>query len=288
MTASKTKHIDFYHPTLNSDTYNFSFLLRTLIDKYGSDGKTVPIADGENLVVSARTTDGMIIICAQALKSDELPKVANESDGKDERNLEVPSGKSLSYKNIFIYSTSSNLLVTTNLSACPRVGKLKMFLKILGKEEGIITKDSDLAFLRIMDRGLVERLKQAKSITMAQFTSKEYYGGDSIDERNFEKYKEFLAGKNFEKTTKLRGKKGENIKNIVQFILDDIIGNHDMPDLFSIRMNIDGEPIDFQRYYKKYPLDVQMDRNNHKYVDYVDLEKRLIEAMNSYRESYEN
>lgn len=96
------------------------------------------------------------------------------------------------------------------------------------------------------------------------------------------KYEDFLAGKNFDKTTKLKSKNGENIKSIVQFILDDIVGNNDMPDSFDIKMNIDGEEVDFQRYYKRHNIEVLMDQENQKYVDYRDLEDKLINVLQSY------
>lgn len=282
MPTSKTKNFYFYRPTLNRDNYTFPDLLNAVIEQ-GTNGKIVTIGE-ERMVVNAYRNGEPAIICVQYLKSDELPKVANESDGKDEQNLEVPQGKSLSYKNIFAYDDQQNLLITAHLHACPQIGRLKMCLREIGKEAGILSKNSDLTFSHIMDRGLVDKIKQAKTITTAEFTSRDYYSGEMIKEKNLLKYEDFLAGKNFDKITKLKSKNGENIKSIVQFVLDDIVGNNDMPDSFDIKMNIDGEEVDFQRYYKRHNIEVLMDQENQKYVNYKDLEDKLINALRSYGE----
>ena len=52
-------------------------------------------------------------------------------------------------------------------------------------------------------------------------------------------------------------------------------------------MNIDGEDVDFQRYYKRHNIEVLMDQENQKYVDYIDLEDKLINALQSY-DKHEN
>lgn len=280
MSVSKTKNFYFYHPTLNKDDYTFSDLLNFIIEQ-GTNGKIVTIGE-ERMIVNAYHNGKFVVIYVQYLKSDELPKVANESDGKDEQNLKVPQGKSLSYKNVFAYDDRQNLLVTARLHACPQIGRLKICLREIGKEVGILSKNSDLTFSHIMNRGLVDKIKQAKIITTAEFTSRDYYSGEMVKEKNLLKYENFLAGKNFDKITKLKGKNGESIKGIVQFILDDIIGNNDMPDSFDIKMNIDGEEVDFQRYYKRHNIEVLMDRKNQKYVDYKDLEDKLVNALQSY------
>lgn len=282
MPTSKTKNFYFYRPTLNRDNYTFPDLLNAVIEQ-GTNGKIVTIGE-ERMVVNAYRNGELAVICVQYLKSDELPKVANESDGKDEQNLEVPQGKSLSYKNIFAYDDQQNLLITAHLHACPQIGRLKMCLREIGKEAGILSKNSDLTFSHIMDRGLVDKIKQAKTITTAEFTSRDYYSGEMIKEKNLLKYEDFLAGRNFDKITKLKSKNGENIKNIVQFVLDDIVGNNDMPDSFDIKMNIDGEEVDFQRYYKRHNIEVLMDQENQKYVNYKDLEDKLINELRSYGE----
>ncbi len=282
MSVSKTKNFYFYRPTLNKDDYAFSDILNVVVEQ-GANGKIVTISE-ERMIVNAYRDSKLIVIYVQYLKSDELPKVANESDGKDEQNLEVPQGKSLSYKNVFVYDETQNLLITANLHACPQIGRLKMCLREIGKETSILSKNSDLTFSHIVDRGLVDKIKQAKTITTAEFTSRDYYSGEMIKEKNLLKYEGFLAGKNFNKTTKLKGKNGENIKSIVQFILDDVVGNNDMPDSFDIKMNIDGEEVDFQRYYKRHNVEVLMDQENQKYVDYKDLEGKLISALQSYSE----
>lgn len=286
MPICKTKNIYFYRPTLKKDDYVFSDLLNVVI-RQGTNGKIVAISE-ERVVINAHQNGELIIISVQYLKSDELPKVANESDGKDEQNLEVPKGKSLSYKNVFVYDVPRNLLVAANLHACPQIGRLKMCLREIGKEVNMLSKNSDLTFSHIMDRGLVDKIKQAKTITTAEFTSRDYYSGEMIKERNLLKYEEFLAGKNFDKVTRLKGKSGENIKSIVQFILDDVVGNNDMPDSFEIKMNIDGEEVNFQRYYKRHNVEVQMDQENQKYVDYKDLERKLIETLQLYYDRHED
>lgn len=286
MPICKTKNIYFYRPTLKKDDYVFSDLLNVVI-RQGTNGKIVAISE-ERVVINAHQNGELIIISVQYLKSDELPKVANESDGKDEQNLEVPKGKSLSYKNVFVYDVPRNLLVAANLHACPQIGRLKMCLREIGKEVNMLSKNSDLTFSHIMDRGLVDKIKQAKTITTAEFTSRDYYSGEMIKERNLLKYEEFLAGKNFDKVTRLKGKSGENIKSIVQFILDDVVGNSDMPDSFEIKMNIDGEEVNFQRYYKRHNVEVQMDQENQKYVDYKDLERKLIETLQLYYDRHED
>lgn len=282
MPLSKTKNFYFYRPILNRDGYIFSDLLNAVIGQ-GMNGKVVTIGE-ERMVVNACRSGEFTVIYVQYLKSDELPKVANESDGKDEQNLEVPQGKSLSYKNVFAYDIQRDLLIAAHLHACPQIGRLKMCLREIGKEVGILSKNSDLTFLHIMDRGLVDKIRQAKIITTAEFTSRDYYSGEMIKEKNLLKYESFLAGKNFDKITKLKGKNGESIKGIVQFILDDIISNNDMPDSFDIKMNIDGEEVDFQRYYKRHNIEVLMDQENQKYVDYKDLESKLINTLQSYSE----
>ena len=285
MPISKTKNFHFYRPILNSDNYTFSDLLNVVIEQ-GANGKIVTISE-ERMIVNAYRNDELTVIYVQYLKSDELPKVANESDGKDEQNLEVPQGKSLSYKNVFAYNDRQNLLITAHLHACPQIGRLKMCLREIGKDAAILSKNSDLTFSHIMDRGLVDKIKKAKTITTAEFTSRDYYSGEMIKEKNLLKYEDFLAGKNFDKTTKLKSKNGENIKSVVQFILDDIVGNNDMPDSFDIKMNIDGEDVDFQRYYKRHNIEVLMDQENQKYVDYIDVEDKLINALQSY-DKHEN
>lgn len=282
MPISKTKNFYFYRPTLNKDDYTFSDLLNVVI-KQGVNGEIVTIGE-ERMIVNAYRNGKFVVIYVQYLKSDELPKVANESDGKDEQNLEVPQGKSLSYKNVFVYDDQRNLLITANLHACPQIGRLKMCLREIGKEANMLSKNSDLTFSHIMDRGLVDKIKQAKTITTAEFTSRDYYSGEMIKEKNLLKYENFLAGKNFDKITKLKSRNGENIKSTVQFILDDVVGNNDMPDSFDIKMNIDGEDVDFQRYYKRHNIEVLMDRENQKYVDYKDLEDKLIYTLQSYSE----
>ena len=91
-----------------------------------------------------------------------------------------------------------------------------------------------------------------------------------------------MGGINYDKTTKLHGKKGENIIQTVQFILDDIISGNDFVENFRISMKVDGETIDFSKYFKKYSISVLMDEQNKKYVDYDDLIKKIISAIEQY------
>lgn len=101
-----------------------------------------------------------------------------------------------------------------------------------------------------------------------------------------EAYKDYLCGHNYYKTTKLKGKKGENIKTIVQSILDDIIGNNDMPESLDISMEIDGEKINFKKYYEKRTIQVNTDKQNTKYIDYDSLKDELISCIANKESTY--
>ncbi len=190
----------------------------------------------------------------------------------------------MSYKNYFIFNSQNGVLGVAKLSLCPRVARLASVIRtvISSSYESLgIPENARVNFSQIFETGLKERLRTAKTVTMAQITSFDYCGED-ISEKDFGAYKDFMGGINYDKTTKLHGKKGENIIQTVQFILDDIISGNDFVENFRISMKVDGETIDFSKYFKKYSISVLMDEQNKKYVDYDDLIKKIISAIEQY------
>ena len=284
MTQQMTKIVNFYHPVLSSNfSLYFSDILKEISEKGSIDIKA---SENDHFIVVVSTYNEFFVITIQNLKNDELPKVANSINGKDEQDLTIPQGKSLSYKNIFVYDRRKGIMACAVLSNCPQIGKLRACLQNFCSDNNLITKKSDLTFQYIMDHDLVERLKNANKITTATFTSKDYYDGDDIKEKHLEAYKDYLCGHNYYKTTKIKGRKGENIKSIVQSILDDIIGNNDMPESLDISMEIDGEKINFKKYYKKRTIQVNADMRNTKYIDYDNLKDALINCITNEESTY--
>ncbi len=99
---NKNKDVFLYHPTCtDSDGVDFASLLIRMEALVG-DGLTVE-SRGVRSVLRISSTGSIWIISLQNLSNDDLPKIANDSDGKDERGLSIPDGKSLSYKNYFIF-----------------------------------------------------------------------------------------------------------------------------------------------------------------------------------------
>lgn len=280
--ASKSKNVFLYHPLcIGDDGISFAEVIDNML-RLGSDFNVT--ARGVKSVLGISASDDWIIISLQNLSNDDLPKIANDDDGKDEKEIDIPEGKSLSYRNCFVFNRKSNLLGAAKLSLCPHISRLAgVFNKVISENfsEMGVSKNLRVRFSQIFEKGLGEKLRNARTITMAQVTSLER-SGENISEKDFGRYKDFMGGVGYTKTTKLHGNKGANIKHLVQFILDDIIQGNDFVEDFQISMKVDGEAINFNQYYKKYIINVDLDDENRKYVDYDCLIKAVIGVMEQY------
>ncbi|MBR2543659.1 hypothetical protein IKF03_03665 [Candidatus Saccharibacteria bacterium] len=271
----KQKDIFLYHPTIELCSYEFGELLKQISQLPLVDRIIADVDENRYILLVEQKLD-TYIITLRKLKNDELPKIADTKTGDNESNLEIPSDMSLSYKNLFAYNSKNNSLAMTIINLCPRISTLRKILEKIAKDKMDGCAKITLRFVMVFRKGLTEKLMQANSITTAEFRADDYYG-DNIDETRLKKYKDYLSGNGYIKTTKLKGKRGQNIKKVVAPIIEDILSNNgQLLDGINIKMTIDGEKIDFTRYYQKNTVDVLLDENNKRYLDYSDLEKKLI------------
>lgn len=279
----KPRDVFLYHSACNhSDGLTFDVIVERIAELDTS--KRSVVVRGVRSVLCIESTDDFWILSLQNLSNDDLPKVANDDDGGDEQNLDVPQGKAMSYKNCFVFNRKTNVLGMAKISMCPRVARLAAVINSIIRqeyEELGVPEDTKVRFPQIFEKGLAERLSSAKTITMAQISMKDYYG-DNVKEKDFGAYKDYMGGLNYSKVTKLHGRNGANIKEVVQFIIDDVVQCNDIVNDFEISMKVDGERINFSQYFKRYNVSVLMDENNHKYVDYVDLIREVASIVGAY------
>lgn len=278
------RNVWLLHPLTDSEDIKFSDIL-IKVGQMNDEGRTVFYEDlNIKLILKIALKNNLKIITLQELKTGELGKIADEDTGENEEPLGMPPGKLLSYKNIFIYDEKQNILGYVKLNSHPQQGKLKFHLeKILQNLDDY--KNIKIRFGAIFEKGLVEKIKNAKNITTAEFVSTT----DAEDVKNNEtmkKHQDWLGGKYFNKTTKITGKKGANIKSIIQSFIDDYLGNNDISENFTkIGMTIDGEYVNFFKYWKKIPVEILEDRDDKKYVNYKDLEEKLLEIVSNYEKN---
>ncbi|MBQ3352667.1 hypothetical protein IJG91_03385 [Candidatus Saccharibacteria bacterium] len=281
--ATKEKKVLLYHPHVNHMDGNFGDLLDAICLEIGSE-KVVDVGEVK-LVFRLSKEDSVWFIRLQELKADELPKIADFENGANEKNLDLPDGKGLSYRNVFAYDEAKNIIASVKISGCPQNGRLKRCIESITKEIGILEKVT-VRFSIIFEKGLVEKIRNAEVISVAEFSSLDY-DGSSISEDRFSKYKDYIGGKDYSKITTIKGKNGANIKGVLQPVIDDFISHEDGALPVAIKMDIDNEPVDFQRYYKVRRIQVAMDNQSSKHVDYDDLLTKLKKIVGEYKEDEE-
>ena len=116
---------------------------------------------------------------------------------------------------------------------------------------------------------------------MAKIRAEDYYG-DNIDESRLEPYRRFMVGENCITTVEIKRKRQADIRDAVSELIADAIANGVPPDGISVQMRIDGEVIDFSKYYRQYPIQVRADVSNVKYLDYGDLEAKLLQIVSTF------
>lgn len=264
----KIKQVRLYHPQImNIDNGSFDEILNR-----ASSGERIDLTNN-SLIIKATRDGELWIITIQNLKNDELPKVADSANGEDEQNLDIPDGKALSYKNIFVYRPDNNLLACAALYGHPQIGKLRLCLEKIA--QNLYGETAAIRISVIFNNDLIQRIRNCQRITAAELTSVDL-DGEEIDESRLGLFKEFLGGHNIKRTTKIKGLRGENIRRILWPIVEDFLTHRDddiMP--LAIKMEMDGEKVDFQKYYKTYSVEIEMDDENQKYVNYDSLEGAL-------------
>lgn len=274
----KDKKAILYHPTALNCEYGFRDLILNLGLLPPDELIVSDEEDGARYVASFGKINNMYVISIKKLKNDELPKIADFNTGSNETNLEVPEGMSLSYKNTFVYDDRRNVLAMVRLSSCPQMTVLRKCLETLARENLQNCSRAKVKCQLIFKKGLADRLRNANSITMAKIRAEDYYG-DNIDETRLEAYKRFRVGENCTSTIEIKRKQQEDIRDIVSEVIADAIANGAPPDGINVQMNVDGEKIDFSNYYKQYPIRVQADELNAKYLDYEDLTLKLAQVI---------
>ena len=280
--SKQNKNIFFYHPTTINCDIDFSEFV-SWFAMLSQNARTYRLDSDCNIVIDIERRAEVFIITLYKLKNNELPKVANEMDGSEEVNLLMPQCKALSFKNIFIYRPKGNILATARLGGCPGVSTLKTSLMWIAKAN---SSDIKLRFDMIFRRDLSRVLRNANTITMVDIRADELCGED-IDLERSKLYHEYIGGRSYVKSTKLKAKKDENLKNIVINILEDIIANGQPPDGVSVKMTIDGRDINFEKYCEKQIISVETERQNGKYLDYDNLIEKMLQVVVSYREDNE-
>lgn len=230
---------------------------------------------------------GNYAISLQKLKEEDLPKIANASDGSNEVDLAMPDGTALSFKNLFIYNHEKGILVSAKLGSCPQIGMLRKCLQKIIRNEIPGFERAIFITPMVFERGLVDKLRGAVSISMAQFSSQDFYG-EEISGTRLDQYKEYLSGQGYAKTTKLKGLMGQNLKAQLAPIIDDIIANGGtLPEHIKIKMEIDGDSVDFSKYYKMYKIMVKVSETNHRYLDYNNLKLKLLQIVAEFNLTHE-
>lgn len=282
MPACKQHDAFLYHPTLSGYDGSPCELFGELLSNPNTFPHVITDRGGKFVLNLERRSEDIWLITVQALKSDEFPKMADDSDGRNEEDLTLPSGKSLSYKNIFIYSTPKNLFVAARLHSFPSTRRLAFCLKSVVEELEINNGAFSLRLGQLFEHSLVEKLRAANAITFAEFTSMSDYYGDNINEDRLTPYDQYLGGQDYTKTTRLRGKRGANIKHVVNAVIEDYIANGGLPEGLGVKMKVDGEDINFRKFFKKFPIDVMMEEENSNHIDYCLLERKLIDVIDNF------
>ncbi len=277
---AKERNVFVYHPTIVSDE-NLEFKDILLSIGESADPFRFELDNHTYYSLKIENCSNLIIITLQMLTDKDLPYIANMSDGGNEKQIEIGEDEALSYKNIFVYDPTSNKLFEVKITNCPKVGRLKLCLQDLYSQT--ISSSVRIRFGAVMSNNLIDLLKHAKSITSATITSLDYRG-DQVNESELKKYKDYLGGQDHTKTTKIKGKKGANIKHIISNFLDDAISGYDIDSLFSISMDIDGRHVNFNKYYRQIPISISDDPKNKKCIDYADLREKLQEVAKNYKD----
>ena len=194
------------------------------------------------------------VINIQNLKNDELPLIADLANGSGETRLEVPDGKALSYRNIFVYRKVDNIICHIKPYGCPQGGKLRACINCILKNSTDF-KDVRVDFGAIINRNYAEILKSAKKITSAKFVSVDNSGAD-IGELDRKIFGEYMSGRGIRRETKLSGVKGKNLKGALIGVIDSLISSADALNYLGITMTIDGKNVNFGRYLKTEYIDV--------------------------------
>lgn len=275
----KEKKVFVYHPSITgvSIPVDFGVVLGQLCSSRG--GVFVVDRDDHNdnkIILRILRDAHNYVISVQKLKEEDLPKVASVNDGSNEVNLTMPEGTALSFKNLFIYNCDKGILVAAKLGSCPQIRNFRECLQKIVRDEISGFEHAILVTAMVFERGLTEKLNNAESITMAQFRSDDFYG-EEVDGTRLEQYKDYLSGQGYTRTTKLSGIRGGNLKTKLMPIIEDIVSNGgELPEHMKIKMKIDGDEVDFGKYYKMYRVMVGVSESNHKYLDYDDLKLKLL------------
>lgn len=282
----KEKKVFIYHPSilgveLGND--GFAGVLNRLCP---SQSNTFPInldnQDDNKAILHIERDGSNYAISLQRLKEKDLPKIANADDGSNEVDLMMPNGTALSFKNLFIYNHEKGILVSAKLGSCPQISMFRECLQKIIRSEIPGFERAIFVTRMIFERGLVGKLRDAVSISMAQFSSNDFYG-EEISGTRLDQYKEYLSGQGYAKTTKLKGIRGQNLKTQLMPIIEDIVANGGtLPEHIKIKMEIDGDSVDFSKYYKMYKIMVKVDEANHRYLDYADLKSKLLEIIEGF------
>lgn len=268
-----------YHPTVVSEEgINFEDILRS-IGEY-DEPIQINVDSHTNYSLKIAERDGFFVLSLQRLSNGNLPFVANMADGSDEKQLEIGDNEGLSFKNIFVFNLNTNKLFGIRPDNLPKAGRLRLCLQDLYNKT--VSEKVKIRFGAVMNRDLVNIINDAKTITSATITSLDR--GDNINEPLLTKYDQYLGGVDYIKTTKLKGKKGANIKHLVAGILSDITDGYELESYLGISMCIDGQSINFNRFYRQIPLDLKEDSRNKRYLDYSDLEEKLIRLAKDYKD----
>lgn len=278
----KRRSVVLYHPATVGCQVNFEQVLDELSALRKQQMIVLGPDNESKYVVTIKTLLNKYVIIVQKLKIDDLPRIAQEADGQKEAPLVIPEGMSLSFKNIFIFDRDKNILAMSVLGSCPQVGALQRCLKELMRKYIDGCERGNCRFAMIMERGFTDALRDSTTITMAEFTSKDFYG-ESISEDRFDAYEKYLGGIGYTQKVKLRGIRGMNLKEKLLPVIDDIISYGLPPEEIGIKMAIDGEDINFSKYYKKYHIWVRVGGMRNKSLDYNDLERKMTQIVDGFR-----
>ena len=278
--SSKRVKLFFYRPLVSEGSEgnvgDFDNILSEIGDT-GSDSMEYSYGERRYIFREAITDSGFVVLVLQSLRGDNLPKTANVTDGSDVEPLVLDEGRALSQNSIFVFDREKGVLAATRqFQGGASVAMLARAIRGIVKEyKGL---DFGLRFTAITKKDLRGFLKKAKTITEAKFTSCDVDGED-ITAKDIGPFKDYLAGKDVQKVTKIKSLKGGDLKPRLEKEIEYCL-EHEIENLpIDISMKIDGQKVDFSMFLESEMIQVKKEPGDNRYIDEKNYVEQVIARM---------
>ena len=235
--------------------------------------------------INVKTSEDCFIIELDKVDKSDNPIVKNLATDEI-RELDLAEGEGLLYGNIFVYNPEENIIAfAMQGTGHPRQGLLKAVINSIIQDKGNNILDGKVKISRFSislnkDSLFIEKVKKAIKITTATFVSENFNEHKSIGNGNKSQYDSFLAGQEIRRTTTIQGIGKRNIKDTVNFFIQDMINNEEIPEFKQISLTIDGKDVKMKNDRRCKEEEFIVDGKG---IDKSDLISKLISAAKEYK-----